>query len=141
MMLSVRSCSPEVMNRLTPSMCQEPSGCGMARVRPAPTSEPASGSVSTIVEPHCLSTKIRAHLFCSSVPSTCTTCAKDGPEEYIQTGAFEPSTCSAIAHQSDRGARVPPREVGRSRRQNSDAMKAAYDFLNDPGNGAVCVAG
>src|SRR5436305_313708 len=49
MMLPARSCSPLVMNRLTPSMCQEPSGCGTARVRPAPTSDPASGSVSTIV--------------------------------------------------------------------------------------------
>ena len=52
MMFSLMSCSPEVMNRLTPSMCQEPSSCGMALVRPAPTSEPASGSVSTMVAPH-----------------------------------------------------------------------------------------
>ena len=43
------SVSPLVMNRLTPSMCQVPSGCWIALVRPAPTSEPASGSVSTIV--------------------------------------------------------------------------------------------
>ena len=51
-MLSARSCSALVMNRLTPSMCQVPSGCSMALVRPAPTSEPASGSVSTMVAPH-----------------------------------------------------------------------------------------
>ena len=50
-MFSVRSCSAEVMNRLTPSMCQEPSACSIALVRPAPTSDPASGSVSTIVAP------------------------------------------------------------------------------------------
>ena len=50
-MFSVMSCSPEVMKRLTPSMCQVPSGCWMALVRPAPTSEPASGSVSTMVAP------------------------------------------------------------------------------------------
>ncbi len=58
------------MKRFTPSMCHEPSGCGMARVRPAPTSDPASGSVSTMVEPHCFSTKSLANLFCSSVPSS-----------------------------------------------------------------------
>ena len=50
MMFSNRSSvSPLVMNRLTPSICQVPSGCWIAFVRPAPTSEPASGSVSTIV--------------------------------------------------------------------------------------------
>src|SRR3954451_22618007 len=131
MMLSVRSCSPEVMNRLTPSMCHEPSGCGIALVRPAPTSEPASGSVSTMVEPHCLSTNSCAHLFCSSVPSVCTTDAKDGPDEYIQTGALAPRMFSARAHQSARGASVPPSSLGRSRRQNSDAIHCSKDFLND----------
>ena len=51
-MFSAMSCSAPVMNRLTPSMCQVPSGCSIALARPAPTSEPASGSVSTIVAPH-----------------------------------------------------------------------------------------
>ncbi len=51
-MFSDMSCSPEVMKRLTPSMFQVPSSFGKALVRPAPTSEPASGSVSTIVAPH-----------------------------------------------------------------------------------------
>src|SRR6266536_5341664 len=78
-MFSVRSCSPLVMKRLTPSMCHEPSGCGIARVRPAPTSEPASGSVSTMVEPQPFSTKSLAHFFCSGVPSSHSVCAKDGP--------------------------------------------------------------
>src|SRR6516165_6957113 len=32
-MFSARSCSALVMNRLTPSMCQVPSGCSIARVR------------------------------------------------------------------------------------------------------------
>ncbi len=50
-MFSVRSWSPDVMKRFTPSMCQEPSACLIALVRPAPTSEPASGSVSTMVAP------------------------------------------------------------------------------------------
>lgn len=112
------------MKRFTPSMCQVPSGCWIARARPAPTSEPASGSVSTIVEPHCLSMKSLAHFFCRSLPSTCSTCAKDGPEAYIQTGAFEPSTSSASAHQRARGALVPPSAGGRSRRQNSESMNA-----------------
>ncbi len=129
------------MKRLTPSMCQEPSGCGMARVRPAPTSEPASGSVSTIVEPHCFSTKSLAHSFCSGVPSTYSVWANDGPEAYIQIGALEPSTPSANDHHSVRGALVPPSSLGRSRRQNSDAMKVSYERWNSAGSGAVWVAG
>ena len=60
--------SPEVMKRFTPSMCQDPSSCLMALVRPAPTSEPASGSVSTIVAPQPRSAANTAHFFCSSVP-------------------------------------------------------------------------
>ena len=68
MMFSVRSCSAEVMNRLTPSMCQLPSGCGMARVRPAPTSEPASGSVSTMVAPQPRSIMSSAICLSRSVP-------------------------------------------------------------------------
>src|SRR4051794_17124964 len=141
MMFSLRSCSPLVMKRLTPSMCQVPSACGMARVRPAPTSEPASGSVSTIVEPHCFSMNISAHFFCCSLPSRKSTCANDGPDAYIQIGAFEPSTSSASDHQKVRGALVPPSSVGRSRRQNSESMNAWYDFLNDDGTGAVNVVG
>ncbi|CNM55116.1 Uncharacterised protein [Mycobacterium tuberculosis] len=60
--------SPEVMNRLTPSMCQDPSACWTALVRAAPTSEPASGSVSTMVDPQPRSAARTAHFFCSSVP-------------------------------------------------------------------------
>src|SRR3954463_6411740 len=131
MMLSLMSCSPEVMKRFTPSMCHEPSACGMALARPAPTSEPASGSVSTMVEPHCFSTKSLAHCFCSSVPWLRTTEAKDGPDEYIQTGALAPRMFSASAHHSARGASVPPSSEGRSRRQNSEAIQLANDFLND----------
>ena len=68
-MFSDMSCSAEVMKRFTPSMCQVPSACWTALVRPAPTSEPASGSVSTIVAPHLPSTIRWATLRCSSVPS------------------------------------------------------------------------
>ncbi|MDT5318818.1 MAG: hypothetical protein QOD88_1340 [Mycobacterium sp.] len=60
--------SAEVMNRFTPSMCHEPSSCLTALVRPAPTSEPASGSVSTMVEPQPRSAASTAHFRCSSVP-------------------------------------------------------------------------
>ena len=56
------------MKRLTPVMCHVPSGCWTALVRPAPTSEPASGSVSTIVVCQALSTMCLASFFWSSVP-------------------------------------------------------------------------
>ena len=80
-MFSVMSCSPLVMNRLTPSMCQVPSGCSVALVRPAPTSEPASGSVSTMVEPHLRSMACSANHFCSGVPMFHSRWAKAGPLE------------------------------------------------------------
>ncbi len=65
MMFSVTSWSAEVMNRFTPSRCQVPSACCTALVRPAPTSEPASGSVSTIVAPQPRSIMISAQRCCS----------------------------------------------------------------------------
>ena len=75
------------------------------------------------------------------MPSRCSTCANDGPDAYIQIGAFEPSTSSARAHQNVRGAFVPPSSAGRSRRQNSESMNAWNDFLNEPGSGTVKVVG
>ncbi|CAM5641612.1 hypothetical protein SANTM175S_01005 [Streptomyces antimycoticus] len=122
MMLSERSCSPEVMNRFTPSMCQLPSSCWTALVRPAPTSEPASGSVSTMVEPHCLSTISWAILSCSSVPSSYSTPAKAGPEAYIQIGVLEPRMVSAEPHSSERGQTVPPSSSGTPSRHHSASM-------------------
>ena len=82
-MFSLMSCSAEVMKRFTPSMCQEPSAWGNALVTPAPTSEPASGSVSTMVAPHWRSIMICAQRFCSSVPRESTTLAKPGPDMYM----------------------------------------------------------
>ncbi len=95
MMFSDMSCSPEVMKRLTPSMCHVPSSWRTALARPAPTSEPASGSVSTMVAPQPLSAISLATFSCSSVPSSAMTPAKAGPEEYIQMAGLAPSTISA----------------------------------------------
>jgi hypothetical protein len=79
-MFSGQSHSAEVMKRLTPSMCQVPSSCRRAVARPAPTSEPASGSVRTIVAPHWRSIASSANRFCSSVPLRCRIAAKPAPE-------------------------------------------------------------
>ncbi len=68
--LSVMSDSAEVMNRLTPVIVHVPSPLSTAFVRPAPTSEPASGSVSTIVQCQPFSMIQRAIFFCSSLPRT-----------------------------------------------------------------------
>ena len=69
MTFSTRSSeSAEVMKRLTPSIDQVPSPLSFALVRPAPTSEPASGSVSTIVALHARSTMTCAQCCCCSVP-------------------------------------------------------------------------
>ena len=96
-MLSVMSCSAEVMNRLTPSRCQVPSSCRIALVRPAPTSLPASGSVSTMVEPQCFSIIVSAICCCSGVPLRWTTTAKFGPPEYMNSAGLAPRISSAHA--------------------------------------------
>ena len=83
MMFSAMSCSPEVMKRFTPSMCHEPSSWRNAFVVPAPTSDPASGSVRTMVAPHSRSIMIWAHFFCSSLPRPSTIDAKPGPDMYM----------------------------------------------------------
>ena len=132
-MFSAMSCSALVMNRFTPSMCQVPSGCWIALVRPAPTSEPASGSVSTIVLPHLRSMACSAKRRCSGVPTDHSTWAKVGPPEYIQTAGLAPRISSATAQARERGAPVPPSPGGRSRRNHSASMNAAKDFLNPSG--------
>ncbi len=83
-MFSLMSCSALVMKRLTPSMRQEPSAFGKALVRPAPTSEPASGSVRTMVAPHWRSIMISAIRFCSSLPRCHRMAAKPGPAMYMK---------------------------------------------------------
>ena len=123
-MFSARSCSALVMNRLTPSMCQLPSGCSMALVRPAPTSEPASGSVSTMVAPHSRSMACSAKRFWSGVPRSHSTRAIVCPLAYIQTAGLEPRISSAMAQFKDLGAAVPPSSAGRAIRYHSASMKA-----------------
>ena len=123
-MFSDRSCSALVMNRLTPSMCQVPSGCSTALVRPDPTSEPASGSVSTMVPPHSRSMASSAKRFCSSVPRYHSARAIEWPLANIQIAGLEPRTSSAMAQLSDRGAWVPPSSAGRDSRYHSASMKA-----------------
>jgi hypothetical protein len=69
MMFSTPSKSPFVMKRFTPSISQiSPSTC-RAFVRAAPTSLPASGSVSTIDAPQrCSMRPGRKRFFCSAEP-------------------------------------------------------------------------
>ena len=107
------------MKRLTPVTCHVPSGCWTAFARPAPTSEPASGSVRTIVEPHRLSTMCPARTFCSSVPRRYMVWAKAKPEEYMCTAGLDPRTSSATAQRSDGGTTVPPSSAGTSIRHHS----------------------
>ena len=124
-MFSVRSLSAEVMKRLTPSMFQEPSSFGVALARPAPTSEPASGSVRTIVVFQRRSTMCWAIFWSRSLPLRCTMPANAGPAAYIQMGAFEPSTSSPIAQFRLEGAGVPPRSARVPRRQYSASIQVS----------------
>ena len=100
--------SAEVMKRLTPSMCQVPSSCLIALVRPAPTSEPASGSVSTMVAPQPRSTIVAAHFFCSSVPLLKNTSAKPGPAAYIGCGGLRAEHHLRDGPRDGGGAPRPP---------------------------------
>ncbi len=140
-MFSAMSCSAVVMNRLTPSMCHVPSGCGTALVRPAPTSEPASASVSTIVAPHSRSTANRANCCCSGVPSFHRMVANVGPLLNIQAAGFAPRTKLATAQLTDLGTTVPPSSGGTDRRHHCASASARYDFLNDSGIVTLCVPG
>ena len=140
-MFSVRSCSAPVMNRLTPSMCQVPSGCCIALARPAPTSEPASGSVSTIVAPHPRSTASLANRCCSGVPRSSRIWANVGPLQYIHRAGWAPRMKLAIPHWSERGAGVPPSSGDTERRHHSASISARYDFLKDSGRVTAPVAG
>ena len=124
MMFSAMSCSAEVMKRLTPSMFHEPSSLGNALVRPAPTSEPASGSVSTIVAPQLRSTMCCAIVLSRSMPFSKTMRANAGPQAYIQIGGLAPSTNSALPQISDAGATCPPSSSGICRRHHSASIQA-----------------
>ena len=121
-MLSAMSCSAEVMKRLTPSMCQVPSACWMALVRPAPTSEPASGSVSTIVAPQRPSTIRCGDLALLLGAEAVDHVREAGPEAYMCTAGLEPRISSATAHRRLGGTTVPPSSSGRSIRHHSASM-------------------
>src|SRR5680860_1024605 len=86
------SASALVMKRLTPVRCQVPSSCWTALVRPAPTSLPASGSVSTMVAPHCFSTWCFASLRWSSVPRSYSTVANDIPAVHMHSAGMSFAT-------------------------------------------------
>ena len=88
------------MKRLTPSMCQVPSGCWTALVRPAPTSEPASGSVSTIVAPQLLVDHQLGDLALLLGAEPVDHVGEGRPEAYMCTAGLEPSTSSATAQRS-----------------------------------------
>ncbi len=140
-MFSAMSCSALVMKRLTPSMCQVPSGWAIALVRPAPTSEPASGSVSAMVAVHLRSIASAANRLCSGVPRRHSACAIEAPLAYIQTAGLAPRISSATAQCSDRGASVPPSSAGSSSRNHSASTNAWKDFLNASGMRTDEVAG
>jgi hypothetical protein len=69
-----------------------------------------------MVDAHFRSAKSFAHFFCCGVPSSQSVYANDGPDAYIHTGAFAPSTSSAKDHHISRGAGVPPSSAGSSSR-------------------------
>jgi hypothetical protein len=76
------------------------------------------------VAPHSRSTMICAIRRSRSLPTRYTTLAKLGPQPYIQTGALDPSTSSAIAQLREAGAGVPPRSSWICRRQYSASIQA-----------------
>lgn len=104
-MFSGQSKSPLVMNRLVPVIVQVPSPLSVALVRAAPTSEPASGSVRTIVAPHLrwiIGTTKRAR--CAGVAISSRIAAKNGPEVKKNAAGLAPTNISDADHDTDGGA-------------------------------------
>ncbi len=102
-------------------MCQVPSGWATALVRPAPTSEPASGSVSTIVAPQRFSTISWARRCCCGVPKWCSVVEKVMPIAYISTAGLAPSRNSSMPQRRELGAETPPTSSGRPICQKPDS--------------------
>ena len=106
----------------------------MALVRPAPTSEPASGSVSTMVEPQPRSAAMTAHFFCCSVPRWYMMLANPAPPAYIHTAGLAPRMCSWIAHISALGIGVPPSASSIPTLSQPASCTARTDFLKASGS-------
>ena len=140
-MFSVRSCSAAVMNRLTPSMCQVPSGCSIALVRPGAH----VGAGVWLGEHHrrappALDRELGEALLLggAEVPQDR---ANVGPLQYIHSAGLAPRMKLAIPHCSDRGAAVPPSSGDTDSRHHSASISARYDFLKDSGRVTAPVAG
>ena len=140
-MFSARSCSPAVMKRLTPSMFQVPSLLGVALVRPAPTSEPASGSVSIMVAPQRFSAAISAIRLSRSVPCSQTTRVAVGKPTYVHNVGLAPRTNSPSAQFSELGAAVPPSSGSTRRRHHSASSHVLYVAAYAGGTVTVWLAG
>ena len=132
-MFSDMSCSPLVMNRLTPSMCQVPSGCSIALVRPAPTSEPASARSA----PSWPSTGARPPAWRTRCCSACRSArapwrtrrrwrTSRSPGSRRGSARRRPSTASAARA-------LPPSSGGSSSLNHSASMKARNDLANASG--------
>ena len=134
--------SPPEMNRFTPPMCHVPSGWATAFARPAPTSEPASGSVSTMVADQPRSKPFAAQRTCCSLPSTASECAIAGPRAHQNAAdGFALNSNSLIAHVSGAGAATPPTSSARPMRHHSASLTACTDFANSGGTEMVCLCG
>ena len=122
------------MNRLTPSMCQVPSGCRSALVRPRRRrsrrpARSAPSSRSTCARPPARRTAAAPGCPCATAPGRTT-----APLAYIQTAGLAPRISSATAQHSDRGASVPPSSAGSSSRNHSASMKGLEGLLEGLGH-------
>ena len=112
-MLSVRSCSPRGDEAL--DALDVPGAVGL-RDRPGAAGADVGAGVG-LGEHHgraplLVDEELGPLLLLARCPRRCSTCAKDGPEAYIQIGALAPSTSSASDHHRARGASVPPSSAG-----------------------------
>ncbi len=104
-MFSCRSDSPLVMNRLTPSMFQVPSSFAVAlRAAGADVGAGVRLGEHHGGAPLAVDDELGDRLVALVAVAVRSTPANAGPQPYIQTGAFEPSTISAIAQLSVDGA-------------------------------------
>jgi hypothetical protein len=95
--------------------------CLTALVRPAPTSEPASGSVRTMVEPQPRSAARGGPLLLLLGAQVVVICAKPAPPPYIQTAGWRRARALDGPHQ-DQGIGMPPSSL--LTRSQPPSMKA-----------------
>ncbi len=134
-MFSAMSWSPHVMKIFWPRIAQLPSSCGVAVVRMAPRSVPASGSVRFIVPVHSPETSLVRYvsrMLSDAAASSAWTCPAVSSEQSANA-AFEAFQISPSPARTAPGRPSPPAETGASAVTQPASTNARYAAANPSG--------